>query len=208
MSVEFVEPGASTATPTAPVVRTSPVPGRVLGAAAAVAGVVTLVALQVSLYAVVRTASIVDFDGTTTRVARIPVDAYGHSAPVPVDSARGPALSDVGVAVRVPDGISYAPWWLGLGIALLAAGVWGLLRPRSAALVAVVAALGGVLLGSLGAAWLSARAVSRTSVPQIRFDASPGPGLWLLVAAGGLALLAPLLGLAALRLHPRRRRAQ
>lgn len=201
MSVEFVEPDTGADASAPPVPRTSALPGRLVGTAAAVAGVVTLVATQGTLYTVVRTASIVDFDGTTTRVARIPVDAFGHSTPVLVDSAHGLALSDVGATVSAPEGIAYGPWWLGLGAALLVVAVWCVARPRSSAPLVGLAALGGALLGSVGAAWLSARTVTRTSVPQIRLTAAPAPGLWLLVGAGALALLAA----AARQLRPRRR---
>ena len=211
VSVEFVEPssslsssaGAEAAPPLG--ARGSAARGRVLGAAAAVAGVLTLVATQVTLYAVVRTAAIVDFDGTDYRVARIPVDAFGHATPVALTTSRGVALSDYTSTVSTAAGISYGPWWLALGVALLLAAGWCLLRPRASAPAPVVAALGGVLLGSLGAAWLAARTVAGTSVPQIRFAASPGVGLWLLLAAGALALLAALASFVRV---PRRRTAE
>ena len=204
MSIEFVgpEPRAPTPVPAPPT--GSALPGRLLGAAAAAAGVVALVGVNLTLYAVVRTASIVDFDGTTYRVSRIPVDAFGTSTPVRLTSADGLALSDLTSTVSVPDGVSYGPWWLGLGVALLVAGVWALLRPRSTPPVAFVAALGGLLLGSLGAAWLAARAVVGTSVPQIRLVAAPAPGLWFLLAGGALALLAALARVVAPHVHRRR----
>lgn len=232
MSIEFVEPDEAAAPGDAPLPgdsttaagaasRTSALPGRVLGAVAAVAAILIGVAMLLPLYTVDRTAFVVDFDGTSTQDAHIPYDAFGHADTVPLVTGADAALSTAGFAegsgaygstltVTSSDAISYAPWWLGAAGVLLAVGVWALARPRSPRPAAVVAALGGLLLGSAGAAWLSIRTVRDDSVPQIRYAADPALGLWLLVIAAGLALLAGLLRATRpplRRLLPRRRAA-
>lgn len=229
MSIEFVEP-EEVATPVdgplpadghaaGALSRTSVLAGRVLGAVAAVAAILVGVAMLLPLYTVDRTAFVIDFDGTSTQDAHIPYDAFGHPDTVPLITgadaffstggfAEGSGASGSTLTVSSSDGISYAPWWLGAAAALLVVAVWALVRPRSSRPAALVATLGGLLLGSAGAAWLSIRTVRDDSVPQIRYAADPALGLWLLVAAGGLALLAGLLRATRpplRRLLPRRR---
>ncbi|MHA3703196.1 hypothetical protein ACXR2U_13545 [Jatrophihabitans sp. YIM 134969] len=214
MSIEFVD--ADEEPPAVPVgvqdtaePRRRTGPGRWLFAAAtAVAAVLVGVAMLVPLYAVDRTAFVVDFDATTTQDARVPYDAFGHSRTVPLRPSS-PAFLTPGdqpytsvLSVSLDRGVSYGPWWLGLGGALLLVAVAAVVRPRLSALAAVVAALGAALLGSVGAAWLAIRATSDDSIPLIRFQAHPDIGLWLLVVAGALATLAGLLTAA----HPPLRR--
>lgn len=213
MSIEFVEPEETAATaPPAPVVRPSALPGRLLAGTTGLAAVLVGIAVLAPFHAVERTAFVIDFDGTSTQDARVVYDAFGHADTVPLAVGTGglgggSAYSSV-LSVSLTDGISYAPWWLGVGAALVVLAGWALVRPRSNRAGALVAALGGILLGSVGAAWLQIRTVSADSVPQIRFAAHPDLGLWLLVAAGGLALLAGVLHATrppVRRLLPRRR---